>query len=325
VSLKHTLRGLRRWALSFVVLAISVAGWSPSSYATSTTTASNTDPPSTTVSVASSGITAVPVSVVQTTQGQLAYRQLGTGDTLLLIMGLGGSIDDWAPSFVDGLAAHYRVIVLNNAGIGGTAELPHPLTPSAMATQTSAFITALHLGRVDVLGWSLGGMVAQALAVQHPKQVDRLILAATQPGTGHAVAIPTAAAAGAVSSDPTTVLSVLFPSDQSAAKQEYVTGILSYPGYHVAPRAVLPSQSAAVETWLAGSDPSGMRTRTIKAPTLVADGNDDALDPETNDRILASTITGSQLVIYPGAGHAFLFQDSSVFVPKIEQFLQANH
>lgn len=58
-------------------------------------------------------------------------------------------------------------------------------------------------------------------------------------------------------------------------------------------------------------------------PTLVADGNDDALDPETDDELLASTIPGAQLVVYPDAGHAFLFQDSSTFVPRVEQFLQA--
>jgi pimeloyl-ACP methyl ester carboxylesterase len=116
---------------------------------------------------------------------------------------------------------------------------------------------------------------------------------------------------------------VLFPSDQTAAEQQYVKGILSYPGYYSAPRAVLPLQSAAVESWLAGSDPSGRQTSAIKSPTLVADGNDDALDPETDDELLASTIPGAQLVIYPDAGHAFLFQDSSTFVPRVEQFLQA--
>lgn len=261
--------------------------------------------------------------MAQTSDGQVAYRQLGTGAPLLLIMGLGGSIDAWQPSFVDALATRYRVIVFNNAGVGRTSALPSPLTPTAMADQTSALIKALGLGRVDVLGWSLGGMVAQALAVQHPNQVDRLILAATQPGTGHALPVPAAAAADVVSSNPAAVLSVLFPSDQPAAEQQYVTGILSYPGYYSAPQAVLPAQSTAVESWLAGSDPSGPRTSGIKAPTLVADGNDDALDPETNDQMLASIIAGAQLVIYPGAGHAFLFQDSGTFVPKVEQFLQA--
>ena len=238
-------------------------------------------------------------------------------------MGLGGSIDAWDPSFVDALASHYRVIVFNNAGVGRTSALSAPLSATAMADQTSAFITALGQSRVDVLGWSLGGMVAQALAVQHPAQVNRLILAATQPGSGHALPVPAAAAADAVSANPANVLSVLFPSDQGAAEQDYVTGILSYPGYYSAPRAVVALQSGAVESWLAGSDPSGPKTTVIKAPTLVADGNDDALDPEANDQMLSRTIRGSKLVVYPDAGHAFLFQDSSTFVPAVEQFLLA--
>ena len=207
---------------------------------------------------------------------------------------------------------------------GRTSALPSPLTPTAMADQTSAFITALGLGRVDVLGWSLGGMVAQALAVRHPNQVGRLILAATQPGTGHALPIPTTAAADAVSSNPAAVLSVLFPPDQAAAEEHYVTAILSYPGYYSAPPASIPAQSAAVESWMAGSDPSGLQTISIKAPTLVADGNEDALDPESNDQMLARTIPGAQLVLFPDAGHAFLFQDSSTFLPRVEQFLQAD-
>jgi pimeloyl-ACP methyl ester carboxylesterase len=321
-------REIRRRVVSMswsVVLAISLAACGSSSHTSgaSKTTASTSGPPPTTAPTVSSGITSVPVAVAHTSDGQVAYRQLGTGTPLLLIMGLGGSIDAWQPSFVDALATRYRVIVFNNAGVGRTSALPSALTPTAMADQTSAFITALGLGRVDVLGWSLGGMVAQALAVQHPTQVDHLILAATQPGTGHAVPIPAAAAADAVSSNPANVLAVLFPSDQAAAEQQYVTGILSYPGYYSAPRAVIPSQSAAVESWLAGSDRSGPQTSAIKAPTLVADGNDDALDPQTNDRMLASTIPGAQLVIYPDAGHAFLFQDSNTFVPRVEQFLRA--
>ncbi len=325
----HGRRRRTSWVGGLLVLAIWVGGCGSSSPSKAVPTTTRSTPtthqgglPSSTAPLAASGIATVPVSVVQTGDGQVAYRQLGTGAPLLLIMGLGGSIDAWQPSFVNALAARHRVIVFNNAGVGRTSALSAPLTPTAMASQTSAFITALGLVRVDVLGWSLGGMVAQALAVQHPAQVDRLILAATQPGTGHAVPIPAAAAADAISSNPAAVLSVLFPSDQTSAEQQYVSGILSYPGYYSAPRDVIPSQAAAVESWLAGLDPSGLKTAGITAPTLVADGSDDALDPAANDQTLASTIRGAQLVVYPDAGHGFLFQDSSSFVARIEQFLQ---
>jgi len=277
-------------------------------------------PPTASVT-APAGIASVPVQVIQTGHGQVAYRQLGKGVPLLLIMGLGGSIDDWEPAFVDALASRYRVIVFNNAGVGRTSPLPSPLTISAMAEQTSAFIAAIGLGRVDVLGWSMGGMIAQALTALHPAQVSRLVLAATQAGTGHALRVPAAAAADAVSTNPATVLSVLFPPGQATAEQRYVTGILTYPGYYGAPRDLLASQSAAVQAWLNGTDASGHLIGGIRVPALVADGTVDALDPAANDRLLAAAIPGAQLVLYPGAGHGFLFQDAASFIPRLEKFL----
>jgi pimeloyl-ACP methyl ester carboxylesterase len=300
------------------LLALGLAGCgSPGS---PTVSASTTAPPTASVT-RPADIASVPVQVIRTGEGQVAYRQLGTGVPLLLIMGLGGSLDDWEPAFVNTLALRYRVIVFNNAGVGRTSGLPSPLTISKMAEQTSAFIDALGLGRVDVLGWSMGGMIAQALTVLHPAQVDRLVLAATQEGTGHALGVPAAAAADAVSANPAAVLSVLFPPGQGAAEQKYVTGILTYPGYYGAPRDLLPSQSAAVQAWLNGADASGRRVGSIRVPTLVADGTVDALDPAANARLLAAAIPRAQMVLYPGAGHGFLFQDAASFIPRLEKFL----
>jgi len=93
-------------------------------------------------------------------------------------------METWDPQFVDELARHFRVIIFDNAGVGRSAAR-RPLTVSAMADQTSALITALHLGSPDVLGWSMGSMIAQALAIRHPGQVHRLVLCATYPGTGN--------------------------------------------------------------------------------------------------------------------------------------------
>ena len=97
-------------------------------------------------------------------------------------------MDDWPGSFIDALAAHHQVVVLDNAGVGRTSAVaaPDSLSITAMASQTSALIAALRLGRPAVLGWSMGGMIAQALAVSRPAQVSRLILAATAVGTGKA-------------------------------------------------------------------------------------------------------------------------------------------
>jgi pimeloyl-ACP methyl ester carboxylesterase len=240
----------------------------------------------------------------------------------LLITGLGASMDDWAPSFVDALAAEHRVVIFDNAGVGRTSSLGARLTITAMANQTSALISSLRLGHPAVLGWSLGGMVAQALAVLHPSEVSRLILAATQSGTGNALPVPRAAAKAVNSSNPAQTLSVLFPPGQSAAKAAYVKGILNYPGYYQASDAVKTLQNAALAQWLAGRQPAGRNVTDLRLPTLVADGTNDALDPVRNDRMLASLIRGAQLALYPDAGHAFWFQDEAQFVARIDRFLR---
>jgi pimeloyl-ACP methyl ester carboxylesterase len=114
---------------------------------------------------------------------------LGSGPALLLITGASASMDHWPPSFVDALAAHHTVVVFDNAGVGRTSAVSAPasLGITAMASQASALISALRLRRPAVLGWSMGGMIAQALAVSHLAQVSRLILAATAVGTGKAL------------------------------------------------------------------------------------------------------------------------------------------
>lgn len=307
------------WALASAGCGSSGSGHT----ASSPSNAANVSTPTSTASgtSATESVTGSPVRVVDTADGAVGYREVGSGAPLVLIMGLGGTMQDWAPTFVDSLAENHRVVIFDNAGIGQTAPLPSPLTITAMADQTSALISTLGLGRPDVLGWSMGGMIAQALAIQHPGQVSHLVLAATQPGTGRSVPIPAAAAAGSVSSSPAAVLSVLFPPDQAAAEQAYVAGILQYGSVYAPTTAVKDAQVEAIGRWFEGADPSGPRTPRITSPTLVADGTQDALDPVANDRILASTIPGARLVLYAGAGHAFLFQDSAQFLPVLEQFL----
>jgi pimeloyl-ACP methyl ester carboxylesterase len=266
-------------------------------------------------------ITAVPTQSAHTTLGAVGYREVGHGPTLIMITGFSGSMDDWAPYFVDALAQRFRVVVFDNAGIGQTAALSAPLSVPEMAAQTSALISTLGPGGCDVLGWSMGGLIAQSLAVTHPQQVRRLVLAATQAGTGTARPVPSAIQAALDSGNPAEVLSSLFPADQRAATRRYVTGILAYSGYYTASAAVRAEQQTAVDQWFAGHDASGLAPSEIRAPTLVADGTEDAVNPVSNDQMLARLIPGARLVLYPGAGHGFLFQDAQRFVTQLESFL----
>jgi pimeloyl-ACP methyl ester carboxylesterase len=267
-------------------------------------------------------IVTAPTLIASTSDGNVGYREVGTGSPILLIMGYSGSMDAWEPSFVDALAADHTVIVFDNAGIGDTSALPPPLSISAMAKQTSALIDTLKLNHPAVLGWSMGGMIAQALAVSHPSQVSHLILAATQPGNGKSLPIPAAVVAALSSSNPATLLSVLFPENQTAAANAYVEGILEYPDFYGASATVKTEQNAAAMQWLAGRDPAGHLLRRIRVRTLVSDGTLDEADPTPNDLMLAATIPHARLLLYPDAGHAFLFQDSAAFVPVIDRFLR---
>ena len=169
-----------------------------------------------------------------------------------------------------------------------------------MADQASALIDALGLGRPDVLGWSMGGMIAQALAVLHPAEVRRLVLCATHPGTG-AAAVPPAGG----KRRPAAIFLLIRPASFAAFR----AAIAEYPAAPAAPQAAKGAQTLAASNWWAGIDAAGREITRISVPTLIADGTDDQLAPSGNDHILARLIPGARLVLYPDAGHAFLFQE----------------
>ncbi len=266
-------------------------------------------------------VVSAPVRIAHTRLGVVGYRVVGTGPPLVLITGYTATMNSWDPRFVGALAGHYRLVIFDNAGVGRTQALPAPLTVDAMANQTSALIGALGLVRPDVLGWSMGGAIAQALAVLHPAQVRRLVLCATFPGTGKMVPPSQAAVQALTSGNVQEVMADLFPASQAAAQQAYQTAIAAYPPHAPAPAATIAAQGHAVNVWSGGTDPAGQQTATISAPTLIADGTTDRLDPVANDYALAQLIRGARLKLYPDAGHAFLFQDQKAFVPLIESFL----
>jgi dienelactone hydrolase len=186
-----------------------------------------------------------------------------------------------------------------------------------MADQTSALIDALHLGRTDVLGWSMGGMIAQALTVLHPGQVRRLVLCATFPGVG--TVIPPQAKINDLANG--NGLSVLFPADQPMAADAFSAEAQSYADPEAASAGVISAQADASLSWFHGTDSAGRKTPEISAPTLVADGAEDQLDAVSNSRAIAGLIPEAKLLIYPDAGHGFLFQEGTPFAVTVQSFL----
>ena len=266
-------------------------------------------------------IVSAPIRVAHTAMGSVAYREIGSGPPMVLIAGYGSTMQIWDRRFVDALAENHQVVIFDNASIGKTAPLPAPLTIDEMANQTSALITTLGLKQPSVLGWSMGGMIAQALAVLHPSQVGRLVLCATYPGTGTAVP-PQANIDALTSGDVQKELAQLFPADQSVAQSTYLVAVSEFPHGPSASKALIAAQGNASLQWFNGADVAGKETGQISIPTLVADGTVDRLNPVANAYHIASLIPGSTLVLYPNAGHAFLFQDLAAFVPVIESFLR---
>jgi pimeloyl-ACP methyl ester carboxylesterase len=256
-------------------------------------------------------VVSAPVRIAHIGLGAIGYRVVGSGPPLVLIMGYGWTMEGWDPRLVHALSRHNKVVMFDNSGVGRTEELPPPLTIDAMAGQTSALIDTLGLGRPDVLGWSMGGMIAQALAVLHPAQVRRLVLCATYPGTG--AAVPPSQAALQAGSD--------FPANQVKAYTAFTAAISEYSATHVASDAAKGGQRIAAADWEDGIDAAGHKISTISVPTLIADGAEDQLDPVANDHILARLIPRARLVFYPDAGHGFLFQDGTPFASLVDSFL----
>jgi pimeloyl-ACP methyl ester carboxylesterase len=259
-------------------------------------------------------VVSAPVRIAHTSLGAVGYRIVGSGPPLVLIMGYGWTMEGWDPRLVHLLALRNRVVMFDNSGIGRTQQLPLPLTIDAMANQTSALISTLGLGRPDVLGWSMGGTIAQALTVLHPAQVRRLVLCATYPGTGAAVG-PSATARSAGSD---------FPADQDNAFNAFKAAIAEYPAAPAVSAGTKGAQGLAESDWLVGIEAAGHKVARISVPTLIADGAVDQLDPVANDYTLAHLIPGARLVLYPDAGHGFLFQDVTSFASLVDSFLAAH-
>jgi pimeloyl-ACP methyl ester carboxylesterase len=176
-----------------------------------------------------------------------------------------------------------------------------------MAGDTHGLIRTLKLEHPDVLGWSMGGFVAQQLDLDHPRDVDRLVLAATTGGGPGSTLPDPDALATLLSGGPAELLGLLFPLPaQQAASDAFIGSITRWSDFSLSvPPDVLSAQLTTSLQWFA----HGANLRRIDAATLVGGGLEDKLIPPANQRRLAAGIKGAKLVLYPGAAHGFLAQD----------------
>jgi pimeloyl-ACP methyl ester carboxylesterase len=260
-----------------------------------------------------------------------AYRRLGGAQAgtppLVLLQHFRGNLDNWDPALVDALAATREVILFDNAGVGGSTGTT-PRTVTAMAHDTLRFLDALELREVDMLGFSLGGFVAQELVLIRPRIVRRLVLAGTGPQGGedmHGFADDVHVSATRDEPGAEDLLALFFERTETsiAAGWEFVQRIFARTDDRDAATtlAARDAQIDAIHTW-GIPDPSKLnRLAGITQPVLVANGDNDRMVPTHNSHLLADRLPDAQLRIYPNAGHGFLFQYPAEFSAEVEAFL----
>jgi pimeloyl-ACP methyl ester carboxylesterase len=254
----------------------------------------------------------------------IAYRRLGSGRPLVLINGLAASGEDWDPVFLEGLAARNELILSDNRGTGGSSDDGEPLEIASLAADVAGVIAeATGGGRVAVLGWSMGGFIAQALALDRPDCVSRLVLLSTDSGGPDAqLGDPGLIAQIADLSPPPDeqarrLLSVLFGPEKGGLLYVEVGDVVA------AARAklrqdLLDRQVSALERW--HRQGTGRRLSSLAVPTLIATGTEDRVIPGTNSVEMATQIPGAWLLQFAGAGHAFMAQHPQTLARVINEF-----
>ncbi|MGA2013887.1 MAG: alpha/beta hydrolase [Solirubrobacteraceae bacterium] len=280
---------------------------------------------------AAGGPAPAPLRTARIDGATIGYRVLNPaarGTPLVLITGYGATMAEWDPAFVARLAAHRRVIMFDNRGMGNSTGPVGRLTVAVMARDAAELITALKLRHPDVLGWSMGGFIAQQLALDEPGLVHRLILASTDPGSPHTVPGRPSVIRVLTSphSTPTTLLPILFPARAHAAGVTWLHAIAAQPGLtgadFSAPAATLAAQTIATTTdWLRAGDGTYARLPRLTAATLVASGADDVIVPPGNAQLLLRRLPHAIGMRVPGAGHAFLFQQPAAVAADFAGFL----
>jgi pimeloyl-ACP methyl ester carboxylesterase len=239
-----------------------------------------------------------------------------------------GGMDNWDPAVTDGLAASRPVILYNYAGVGASGG-ETPETIEELADNAAAFLDAIKVSRVDVLGFSIGGYVAQAFVLRHPELVRKLVLVGTGPRAGITEGTHPDYLEVATHEIPTLedFLFLFFaPSETSQAagkafweRRHQRTEDADPPSSQQAMKA----QLAAAREWRGQRGERYSELKRIKQPTLVVNGHSDIMIPTINSYTLSQHIPNAQLIIYPDSGHAAHFQYPELFVSHTTQFLDA--
>jgi pimeloyl-ACP methyl ester carboxylesterase len=258
---------------------------------------------------------------------EFAYRELGprTGVPVVFLTHLAAVLDNWDPRVVDGIAVKHRVITFDNRGVGASSGAT-PRTIEEMARDAVTFIRAIGFDQVDLFGLSMGGMIAQVIAQQHPQLVRKMILAGTGPAGGEGIDKVTRltyldTARGLLTrQDPKQFLFFTRTSNGRRAGKEFLARLEERTNDRDKAISVrsFRAQLKAIHRW-GQQKPADLAS--IQQPVLVMNGDSDRMVPTKNTVDLDRRLPNSQLVIYPDAGHGGVFQFHEDFVKRVRAFL----
>jgi 3-oxoadipate enol-lactonase len=243
---------------------------------------------------------------------------------LVLIQGLGFDRSGWAP-VIPALRRRFRLVLIDNRGSGRSTTQDRKFTVADMAADVVAVLDNSRVAHAHVLGASLGGMVAQELAIRHPDRVDRLVLACTTPGWPYGYPMPratvqrmTEAASLPVEVAQRSLVENALAPDTLKTHPELVEQIVRNQKVRSGDPASWRALANAGATYSGGT-----RQSRISAPTLIMYGDADAVVDPRNSKLLSSRIPTSQVVVFPGLGHLFFWEEPAQFAKAVTSFLSA--
>jgi pimeloyl-ACP methyl ester carboxylesterase len=252
-----------------------------------------------------------PLATVVVDGAQIVCGAIGKGPPLLALNGFAATSADWDPAFIHGLASSNQLILLNNRGIGGSTDNGLPFDIGKLADDAAHVIETLGFKRTSVMGWSMGGFIAQALALQYPERVDKLTLLSTDSG-GIEADLASARVwsklidtSGRPHEQARRLLFLLFPNDVAESFYRKFGDIMAAARAQLS-ADLLKRQAVAMEAW--HSSGVANRLRQIRVLVLIATGTEDIVIPPSNALKLVNAIPGAWLAQFPRSGHAFIAQ-----------------
>lgn len=261
------------------------------------------------------------IKYAEITKAKIAYKIYGSGEPLIMCIGYATNMDLWSIKAIEILQKKYMIIVFDYRGMGYSSNSDYSFTINTLAEDVNELLTYLEISKTHVLGWSMGGFVAQMFAINHPEKVNKLVLYATNCGDITTVS-PSQEIINILAnpaSTPAELISTLFPDDWLATHPK---------AWEFLPEAKEPYngqtiglQYEAVQVWLSQGGGSSGHLKEIKMPVLIICGNQDKVAPSINSSILNDSISTSTLIKVNNSGHGLMYQLPETFANYVSLFL----